>query len=133
MLRISKLADYATLIMTQLAKEMDKLSSASTLAKVLQLSTPVVSKILKILGQAGLVSSVRGADGGYKLARPASEISLAEVVSALEGDLAFTECCSKQSTCTLESSCGTKNHWKVINAAIYSTLAKVTLQDVVSN
>lgn len=133
MLRISKLADYATLIMVQLAKDVDKLSSASTLAKALRLSIPVVSKILKILCQAGLVSSMRGAEGGYRLARPAMEISLAEVVSALEGDLAFTECCSKRSTCTLESSCGAKNHWKVINEAIYSTLSKVTLKDVVNN
>ncbi|HVY54018.1 MAG TPA: SUF system Fe-S cluster assembly regulator [Gammaproteobacteria bacterium] len=130
MLRISKLADYATLIMTRLARETDKLSSASSLARSLQLSVPVVSKILKILCQAGLISSARGADGGYKLARLATEISLAEVIAAIEGEMAVTECCSKLSTCALEETCGTKNHWKAINSAIYSALSGVTLQDV---
>lgn len=132
MLRISKLADYATLIMSQLAQDAAELRSASLLAKSLGLSMPVVSKILKILGQAGLVTSVRGADGGYRLARPAQEITLAAVVSAIEGDLAVTECCSHSSSCALTSSCTTRNNWRVINQVIYSTLAKLTIKDMIS-
>jgi FeS assembly SUF system regulator len=132
MLRISKLADYATLIMSQLAQDASQLSSASLLAKSLGLSMPVVSKILKILGQAGLVTSVRGADGGYRLARPAQDISLAQVVSAIEGDLALTECCSQSGACVLNSSCSTRNNWNVINKVIHSTLAKLTLKDMLS-
>ena len=130
MLRISKLADYATLIMSRLAQDAAKLCSASLLAKSLGLSMPVVSKILKILCQAGLVSSVRGADGGYRLARPAQEITLAAVVSAIEGDFAVTECCSETGSCALTSSCTTRNNWKVINNVIYATLAKLTIKDM---
>lgn len=130
MLRISKLADYATLIMSRLAQNAETLSSASQLAKILGLSLPVVSKILKILCQAGLLTSVRGADGGYRLARPAQEITLAAVVSAIEGDFAVTECCSLRGSCVLDSTCATKNNWKVINGVISSALEKVTIQDM---
>lgn len=130
MLRISKLADYATLIMSQLAKNVDILHSASHLAKDLHLTLPVVSKILKILCQAGLISSVRGVEGGYRLARSAMEINLAQVVSAIEGDFSVTECCSQRTACALDTTCGTKNNWKVINNVIYTTLAKLTLADM---
>src|SRR5690242_5138064 len=99
MLRISKLADYATLIMSRLAQMADALCSASLLAKRLGLPLPVVSKILKILCQADLLTSVRGVNGGYRLARPAQEITLATVVTAIEGELAVTECCSQRGAC----------------------------------
>jgi len=133
MLRISKLADYATLIMSHLAQDAARLSSASLLAKALGLSLPVVSKILKILCQAGLLTSARGVDGGYRLARPANEISLAAVVAAIEGDLAMTECCSQRGSCVLEGNCATKKNWSVINGMISSTLEKVTIQDMAGN
>lgn len=132
MLRISKLADYATLIMSQLAREEERLASASYLAKTLGLSVPVVSKVLKILARAGLVVSVRGAIGGYRLARSAGAINIAEVISAIEGDFALTECCSQSNSCALNASCGAKNNWQVINHAIYSTLAKLTLIDMIN-
>ena len=130
MVRISKLADYATLIMSHLAQDAAKLCSASLLAKSVGLSLPVVSKILKILGQAGLVNSVRGIEGGYRLAKPAQEITLAAVISAIEGKMAMTECCSQKSVCVLDSSCITKNYWKSINHVIYATLERVTIQDL---
>ncbi|HSW70798.1 MAG TPA: SUF system Fe-S cluster assembly regulator, partial [Gammaproteobacteria bacterium] len=112
MLRISKLADYATLIMSHLAEDAMTLCSASVLAKSLGLSLAVVSKILKILCQAGLVQSVRGVEGGYRLARPAQKITLASVVAAIEGKLAVTECCGQASVCILDSTCTTKRQWK---------------------
>lgn len=133
MLQISKLADYATLIMSRLAQNGDALCSASLLAKHLRLSIPVVSKILKLLCQAGLLSSVRGVDGGYRLAKPAQEISLASVVSAIEGKPAMTECCSQRSVCVLDASCSTKKNWKVINSLVHSTLEKVTIQDMLGS
>ena len=133
MLRISKLADYATLIMSRLAQKADTLCSASLLAKALGLSLPVVSKILKILCQAGLLTSVRGVDGGYRLARPAQEITLAAVVAAIEGDLAVTECCSLRGACVLDATCATKKNWKVINGVISSALERVTIEDMVGS
>jgi len=130
MLRISKLADYATLIMSRLAGDEDQLYSASCLAKNLGLSLSVVSKILKLLCRRGLVTSVRGAEGGYRLSRPALEISLAAVVSAIEGDMSITECCSQKDTCVLTSTCATKNNWKGINQVIYTTLSNLTIKDM---
>ena len=131
MLRISKLADYATLIMSHLAKEGDKLASATYLASILGLSRPVVSKVLKILCQAGLVFSTRGVIGGYRLSRAPEAISIAEVVAAIDGDFTMTECCSSRGSCILDASCGTKTNWKIINNAIYSTLAKLSLSDMI--
>lgn len=132
MLRMSKLADYAALIMSQLAKESDKISSASFLARSLHLSVPVVSKLLKILCQAGLIASVRGAGGGYRLARLPQEIRLVDVVSAIEGDFAITECCSQHGSCALDMTCGTKSNWKGINEVIYTALSKLTINDLVA-
>lgn len=132
MLRISKLADYATMIMSRLAQNAAELCSASLLSKNLNLSLPVVSKILKILCQAGLLTSVRGVDGGYRLAKPAQEITLAAVVSAMEGDLAMTECCSQNGGCVLEGTCAMKKNWQVINGVISAALGRVTIQDMVA-
>lgn len=130
MLRISKLADYAALIMSYLAKQGDQLLSASFIAKNVYLSLPVVSKILKILCQAELITSVRGAGGGYRLARLAEQITLAQVVAAIEGDFAITECCHQGSSCILDATCGTKNNWKGINTIIYQTLSRLTIKDM---
>lgn len=133
MLQISKLADYATLIMSRLAQNADALCSASLLAKRLHLSPPVVSKILKLLCQAGLLTSVRGVEGGYRLAKPAQEISVAAVISAIEGKPSMTECCSERGSCVLDASCSTKKNWKVINGLVHSTLEKVTIQDMLGS
>ncbi len=130
MLRISKLADYATLIMSHLAQDEGQLCSASLLSQRLGLSLSVVSKILKILCQAGLLTSVRGVDGGYRLALSAKDITLAAVVSAIEGEFAMTECCSKRGACALDATCATKKNWQSINQVIYSTLQKMTLKDM---
>ncbi len=74
MLKIGKMTDYAMLVLSTMAKNPDSVLSAASLADMLNLSVPTVSKILKILGEAGLVSSVRGAEGGYHLGRPAKDI-----------------------------------------------------------
>ena len=130
MLRISKLADYATLILSHLAKQTDQFISATVLAKECRLSSHVVSKILKMLTHAHLTVAVRGAEGGYRLARAAQDITLAEVITAMEGGVCVTECCSKDSACVLNGSCGMKNNWNVINQVIHSTLSKVTVKDM---
>lgn len=130
MLRISKLTDYATVIMSYLALEPLKVMSASCIAKAIHLGVPTVSKLLKILLESGLVSSVRGIGGGYQLARPAKEITLAEVVSAVEGGFAMTECCTQDSLCALDSLCSIKDNWQVINKVIMTALSGLTLSDM---
>src|SRR5690625_7042741 len=78
MLRISKIIDYGTLVLTHMGNDPDRIYSASELAQALGLGQPTVSKVLKLLNQSNIVVSTRGAHGGYSLARPANEISIAD-------------------------------------------------------
>lgn len=130
MLRISKLTDYALLIMSQMAKETDAILSAKSLADILHLSPPTVSKILKILSDGSLVKSVRGADGGYLLARQPTKISVADIITTMEGKLAMTECCESVSFCTIDSVCNLRANWRTINKLVYGFLAKLTIADM---
>lgn len=132
MLRISKLTDYAMLIMSQMAKEPHSILSATSLAETLHLTSPTVSKILKMLSDHDLVRSVRGAEGGYHLAREASKITLANIISAMEGDLAMTECCENANLCALDSICTLRENWIAINKLIHSVLDKLTIIDMLS-
>lgn len=130
MLKISKLTDYATVIMSYLALEPQRVLSATCIAMEIHLGVPTVSKILKILSEAGLVKSFRGTGGGYQLARSTKDITVAEVVSAIEGKLAMTECCSSNTLCVLDSLCAIKENWQVINKIIMNALEQVTLFDM---
>jgi len=130
-LRISKLTDYATIILSYLALDAVKMASAPRIASDNYLALPTVSKILKILCEAKLLKSFRGTSGGYQLARSAKEITLADVVSALEGRPAVTECCSSTNFCALDSLCAIKENWQFINKMILNTLAGVTLHDMI--
>ena len=130
MLRISKLTDYATVILSFLALNPDRITSATTIADAVHLSVPTVSKVLKILAEFELVKSYRGTGGGYQLARSSDQITLAEVVSAIEGKLAMTECCAMENTCALDSLCAIKENWQVINKIILTALGELTLKDM---
>lgn len=131
MLRIGKLTDYAMLILSEMAKNPESLISATALAEVLTLSTPTVSKVLKILAEANLVTSVRGAVGGYKLSRAAADISVVEVIEAMEGNLAMTECCESANLCSLGTMCNMQDNWLKINLLIKSILARFSIVDMV--
>ena len=130
MLRMSKLTDYGTLVLAQLAANRETLSSAHQVARATSLAKPTASKLLKALVQAGLVVSARGAQGGYALARPAHEITAAQVIDALEGPVAITECSSAESVCDLESICRVGHAWQKINLSIRHALTEVSLADL---
>ncbi|BDU17643.1 SUF system Fe-S cluster assembly regulator [Lysobacter auxotrophicus] len=127
MLRVTKLTDYATVVMTALAHGADSVLSASELAERAGLEATTVAKVLKPLAQAGLVEGFRGANGGYRLARPADEIGLIEIVEAMEGPLAMTECSGHTGQCDLESSCTVRANWRRINDVVVEALRAVTL------
>ncbi|MGA0001907.1 MAG: SUF system Fe-S cluster assembly regulator [Steroidobacteraceae bacterium] len=101
MLRISKLTDYATVLLAALSAQPQALHSASGLADRTGIGAATVSKLLKELHRAGLVSSTRGARGGYQLARPPAHISAAEIIDAVEGPVALTECAIHGGHCEL--------------------------------
>jgi FeS assembly SUF system regulator len=125
MLRMGKLTDYGTLILTHLVDR--ACIPASGLAERTRLGAPTVSKILKALGRAGIVHSARGANGGYTLARDAAEISAADIIDALEGPVAITECSSIGGACELETVCGVGSAWQHINVAIRRALDDISL------
>ena len=130
MLRVTKLTDYATVVLTVLAGASETMLSANCLAERAGLEAPTVAKVLKPLAQAGLVQAFRGATGGYRLARPASEISLVEIVEAMEGPLAMTECSVHDGHCGIEQSCGARANWRRINDVVADALRRVTLADM---
>jgi FeS assembly SUF system regulator len=131
MLRVSKLTDYATAVMACLVEAGDEVQSAQALAERARLALPTVSKVLKQLAQAGLVVSERGIHGGYRLARPAARITVADIVVALEGPIGMTECSVHAGACGHESHCGVRVNWQHISKAVVAALEGVTLADMV--
>lgn len=132
MLRVTKLTDYATVVLTVLAAEPDAVLSAAGLAERAGLEATTVSKLLKPLAQAGLVEGFRGANGGYRLARPAGQIGLIEIVEAMEGPLGMTECSLHLGNCTIEHQCGVRANWRRINDVVVDALRSVTLAQMLA-
>jgi FeS assembly SUF system regulator len=131
MLRLSKLTDYGTLAMAHIAHEPQRIHAAAELAAAMGVAAPTASKILKTLARAKLLESVRGAKGGYMLSRPAGEISIAELVDALEGPVALTECSvTAGGLCAIEGSCAVRANWQRINQVIRDALGQMTLADL---
>jgi FeS assembly SUF system regulator len=130
MLRMSKLTDYGTMVLAQLAASEPGWTTAGKVATATHLAQPTVSKLLKALVHAGLVVSTRGVQGGYALARPAASISAAEILDALEGPVALTECSSARGCCDLESYCRVGTAWQRINHSIRKALEGISLADL---
>lgn len=129
MLRIGKLTDYGTRVMGYLARRPDEFHNAGSVAQALGLTTPTVSKILKLLGRAKLLESLRGTNGGYRLVRDPAQISVAEVIRSLEGPLALTECSVAAGLCVQENSCAIRPNWQRINQVVVEALERVSLAE----
>jgi FeS assembly SUF system regulator len=128
---MSRITDYGIVLLTQLAASSgDEVHNARELASRTGLPLPVVSKILKALTREGFLHSQRGARGGYALARPASEISVAAVIDALEGPIALTDCGTHPGACERESRCAVREPWQRINRAVRQTLEGVRLSQL---
>jgi FeS assembly SUF system regulator len=127
MLRISKLTDYATVVLADLSRAPGQLRTSADVAAHTRLGLPTVSKLLKTLQHAGLVTSTRGAHGGYQLARAPESITAAEILDALEGPVAITECSALHSHCGIEHVCGVGRAWQKVNGAIRRALQDITL------
>lgn len=132
MLRVTKLTDYATVVLTVLAARPSEILSASDLAEHSGLEPPTVSKVLKPLAQAGLVEGLRGVHGGYRLSRDAADITLIEIVEAMEGPLAMTECSQSDSHCGIAHQCGARANWRLINDVVADALRGFTLAQMVA-
>jgi FeS assembly SUF system regulator len=132
MIRLGKLTDYGLVVMSQMARRQSELHTARELSARCQLPLPTVSKLLKLLLQGGLLASHRGIKGGYSLAREPKLISVADIVTALEGPLALTECNMEVAgLCDLEPSCPIKDNQRLINQVVRGALQKVMLWDLI--
>jgi FeS assembly SUF system regulator len=130
MLRVTKLADYGIVMLTHFANNRESTYNARDIARAASLPLPVVSKVLKLLGKAALLSSQRGMKGGYALARPPEEITVADIIRALEGPIAVTECTDARRDCGLKEGCPVRSNWHSINEAIQSALETITLAEM---
>lgn len=133
MIRLGKLTDYGLVLMSYVAKaDEHSLHTARELALKSKLPMPTVSKLLKVLLQSGFLVSHRGIKGGYSLAREAREISVAEIISSLEGPIGLTECTTDVSgMCDLEPSCPIKRNQQMISEVVRGALEKLTLADLI--
>ena len=130
MIRITKQTDYGIVLLTHLSANPERQYNAPDLAAEAQLPLPMVSKILKLLAREGLLISHRGVKGGYGLARPPRQISMAEIVAALEGPIAITECIDEGGDCFHQPICQVRGNWQRINEAVRAALADITLAEM---
>jgi FeS assembly SUF system regulator len=129
-IRISKLTDYGVVIMALMASEPLRLFQSREIAKHTTIATPTVSKLLKKLAKNNLLHSQRGANGGYLLASKPEHITVADLITALEGPIAITECNLGQSYCSSTPFCTVKAPWLQINQVISNALKSIRLSDL---
>lgn len=130
MLRISRLTDYAFILLTHLDEADEQVVSCSTLAETSPLPLPTVRKVAKTLASEDLLVSHQGAHGGYELAHPPDEVTASDVISAMEGPISITICSEDANECEIADACPTSESWKIINAAIRATMDRITLTDI---
>ena len=132
MLRLSKLTDYAVVVLTRLEEaEEGGVLTAPGLAATTGLGEPTVSKVLKTLAHAGLVEGRRGAAGGYRLTRPLAEMPLTDVITAIDGPIALTACVDNSvGLCDAEATCPVRGRWDPVNDAIRRALSGISIADL---
>ena len=136
MLRLSKLTDYAVVVLTRLARDgaaapSGPVQTALSLAGDTGIAEPTVAKVLKLLAQAGLVEGVRGPRGGYRLTRPLAAVPLSEIIVAIDGPIALTACVDGGTgMCEAEGICPVRGRWDPVNEAIRRALSGITLADL---
>jgi FeS assembly SUF system regulator len=131
LIRLSRLADYGIVLMTQLAVRPGVLVTAPDIALVSGIPVPTASKILKMMAQTGLLDSQRGTKGGYALVRPPEEIPVLDIIRAVDGPVGLTDCSvEEEGGCDLEALCPTRTNWRKINDAVLTALEGITLADM---
>lgn len=130
MLRLNKLTDYSTVIMSHMARKPGNVHSVAEMVATLGVAAPTASKILKTLARRDLVHSLRGAKGGYMLSRPPEQISIIELIDAMEAPFGVTECSVAPGLCAQEIGCPIRGNWQHLNQVIRHTLEQVTLADM---
>lgn len=130
MIRLSRLADYGVVLATHMAGQPERSFNAADLAEMTHVPAPTVSKLLATLTRGNLLHSHRGVKGGYRLSRPAKDISLADIVAAIDGPIALTLCVEIGGSCEVEAFCPSRKGWRLVNQRIQDALASVSLADL---
>lgn len=130
MLKLSKIADYGVIVMSCLAADTQGHASARGIAAQVSVAFPTVSKVLKLLVGGGLVESLRGVKGGYRLARPANQITIVDIILALDGPIGMTECSAPSGHCAHAPLCALQSNWQLVNRAVLGVLNKITLEEM---
>ena len=131
MIRLNRLTDYAVVVLMRMADAPGEVLTAPQLANRSAVPLPTVAKLLKILARDGIVVSHRGASGGYRLSRAPEDVSVAEIIRALEGPISLTSCVDGATgNCDVESLCPMRGNWDKVNAAIRDALESVTLAEM---
>jgi FeS assembly SUF system regulator len=134
MIRLSRLSDYAVLLLTLMARGDDEeIHTAQELSQNTRLPAPTVSKILATLAKGDILESVRGRQGGYRLAQTPASVSVEDIIAAVDGPIALTLCVEHgPGNCDVEQFCPSSMHWHRINTAIRRALGDVTLADLLA-
>ncbi len=133
MFKVNKLTDYATVVLIEIARS-DVVRSSQHLSDRTGIPLPTVAKLMKSLAKGGLVTSQRGAGGGYTLLRKPAHITVADVIQAVEGPIALTACAdTSDEHCGIESVCPVQGKWNKVNTAVRAALGEVTLSDMVDD
>jgi FeS assembly SUF system regulator len=130
MFRLSRLSDYAIVLTSRIARGEGLVVTARGLSSETDIPWPTVVKLLKMLAAGGVLHSIQGRNGGYALARPASKISLIDIIEMIEGPVALTECNRETGNCGIQKNCQVHRHWLVINNVVRQSLAALTLADM---
>ena len=131
MIKLSKMTDYAVVVMARMARDGACVQPVPQLAERTGVPAPTVAKLMKLLAPAGLMESHRGATGGYSLTRAAEDISIADIISAVDGPIGLTACNKNaEGHCDVESLCPMRGNWDKVNRAVRRALEEVTLADM---
>lgn len=130
MIRLGRLTDYGIVVMSHMATARGSIVTARELAQWSHLPLPTVSKVLKLLAKGHLIESHRGVNGGYQLARSPKEICVADMIDALEGPIAITNCAGETEHCQYDQHCPVKEHGPKINKVVRNALSQMTLHDL---
>ncbi|MEN3972422.1 SUF system Fe-S cluster assembly regulator [Sphingomicrobium sp. XHP0235] len=129
-MRLTHLADYAVVMMTAAARAPEARWSAAALAAETGVPQATAQKLMQMLARADLITGQRGANGGYSLSRPIEDISLADIIEAVEGPIAMTQCSDGSSDCALDANCRIKPHMGLVGQKVRGALGAVSLQEL---
>ena len=131
MIRLSRQTDYGIVLLSHLASTDETRLNATALSQATLLPGPMVAKILKQLVHGGLLESHRGVNGGYSLAKAPADVTVAQIIAAIDGPIAITDCVEESTDeCSYEATCRVRGNWLRINEAVREALDAITLEEM---